>query len=293
MNQRDRDSKQATGIPGEDWVAGRPVFMRARKGFMRAWKGLVAAACCSWAAAAAASGALDPSLDAAAAAFKPYILEQIDHSLSATKGMRERIAAHDLAGAQQAWLAARGGWEGSEVITNEFFADLDRKIDAWPDAEKGFHAIEARLFGAHDVKTLPAAEELVGNLEEFERQLRATKLTAQGVLNGTTKLAYEIGEDKAEGGESPFSGNSLAEIRDNIGSIAAAYTHVFAPMTKKRNAALEKTFTADLKELQALVSVATLQELDQVRLRNLSEALANDLVMVGRESGLQKPGLGN
>lgn len=257
--------------------------------------GLIATASCCW-AIAAATPAGDPdasALDSAAAGFKPYVLEQIARCLSATRNMRERIAAGDLAGAQQAWLAARGGWEGSEVISNEYFADLDRKIDAWPDAERGFHAIEAKLFGAHDVKALPAAEELVIDLEDFQRQLRTAKLTAQGLLNGSAKLAYEIGENKAEGGESPFSGNSLAEMRDNVASIAAAYARVFAPATKKRNGALAKTFGKDLEQMQALVSVPSLQELDQVRLRILSEELANDLVLVGRESGLEKPGLGN
>jgi iron uptake system component EfeO len=250
---------------------------------------------CFWGITAAASArALDPSsLDSAAAGFKPYVLGQITRCLGATKNMRERIAAKDLAGAQRAWLDARSGWEGSEVITNEFFADLDRRIDAWPDAEQGFHAIEARLFGAHDVRVLPAAEELVRNLEDFERRLRTAKLTAQGLLNGTTKLAFEIGEDKAEGGESPFSGNSLAEIRDNVASISAAYAWVFAPATKKRNPALAEAFTKDLEQMHALVSVPSLPELDQLRLRYLSEALANDLVMIGRECGLGKPGLGN
>ncbi len=199
---------------------------------------VTAATLCFCAMAASASAGVPDAtpLDAAVAKFKPYVLEQIDRCLGATKTMRERIAVQDLAGAQQAWLAARGGWEGSEVLTNEFFADLDRKIDAWPDADKGFHAIEARLFGAHDVKVLPAAEELVKDLEDFEHQLRAAKLTAQGLLNGTTKLAFEIGESKAEGGESPFSGNSLAEMRDNLASIAAAYDQVFAPATRKKNA---------------------------------------------------------
>ena len=233
------------------------------------------------------------ALDAAAAGFKPYVLERIALSLDAVKKMRDRIAARDLAGAQQFWLAARGGWEGSEVITNEYFPDLDRKIDAWPDAEKGFHAIEAKLFGAHDVQALPAAEELVSNLTEFERQLRTTTLTPQGLLNGTAKLIYEIGENKAEGGESPFSGNSLAEIRDNLASIAAAYERVFAPATKKSNAGLAKAFASDLAAMRSLAAVPTLQALDQVRLRDASESLVNDLAMVGRESGLEKPGLGN
>jgi iron uptake system component EfeO len=233
------------------------------------------------------------ALDAAAAGFKPYVLERIASSLDAVKKMRDRIAAHDLTGAQQLWLAARGGWEGSEVITNEYFPDLDRKIDAWPDAEKGFHAIEAKLFGAHDVQALPAAEELLANLTEFERQLRTTTLTPQGLLNGTAKLIYEIGENKAEGGESPFSGNSLAEIRDNLASITAAYERVFAQATKKSSAELAKSFSSDLAAMRSLAAVPTLQALDQVRLRDASESLVNDLAMVGQESGLDKPGLGN
>jgi len=256
--------------------------------FTRAGIGCVIAVTLSLACTAAA----DPvrainslSLEAAAAGFKPYVLERIGRSLDSVKKMRERIAAGDLAGAQQAWLAARGGWE--------YFPDLDRKIDAWPDADKGFHAIEAKLFGAHDVHALPATEELIANLTEFERQLRTTTLTPQGLLNGTAKLIYEIGENKAEGGESPFSGNSLAEIRDNVASIAAAYERVFAPATKRRNAELAKIFSTDLSLMHALVAVPTLQTLDQVRLRDVSESLVNDLAMVGRESGLEKPGLGN
>jgi iron uptake system component EfeO len=232
-------------------------------------------------------------LETAAAAFKPYVLEQISRCLTTVKSMGERVAAHDLAGAQQSWLAARSGWEGSEVITNEFFPDLDRKIDAWPDAERGFHAIEARLFGAHDVAVLPATEELIYNLTEFERQFRATTLTAQGLLDGTAKLIYEIGENKAEGGESPFSGNSLAEMRVNVASVAAAYQLVFAPLTKKRNADLARVLAKDLAVMRTLVSVPTLQDLDQALLRDASESLVDDLAMVGKEAGLEKPRLGN
>jgi iron uptake system component EfeO len=229
-------------------------------------------------------------LETAAAAFKPYVLEQISLCLSTVKSMGERVTARDLPGAQQSWLAARTGWEGSEVITNEFFPDLDRKIDAWPDAERGFHAIEAKLFGAHDIQVLPATLELINNLTEFERQLRATTLTAQGLLNGTAKLIYEIGENKAEGGESPFSGNSLTEMRVNVASVAAAYQRVFAPLTKKE---LARVFANDLAVLQALLSAPTLQDLDQVRLRDASESLVNDLAIVGKEAGLEKPRLGN
>jgi iron uptake system component EfeO len=253
---------------------------------------------CAWLFAASALASVstvnDSSrLDAAAAGFKPYLLDRVAMCLAAVTRMRDRVAAHDLACAQDAWLAARGGWEGSEVITNEFFPDLDRKIDAWPDAHSGFHSIEAKLFGAHDIRVLPAAEQLVGNLTEFQQQLRTTHLTAQGLLNGSAKLLFEIGESKAEGGESPFSGNSLNEMRDNIDSVDQTYHRVFAAAAAKRDAALAKQFAADLKAMREVLSVPTLQDLDQVRLRDLSETLVADLVGVGKACGLESPGMGN
>jgi iron uptake system component EfeO len=233
------------------------------------------------------------SLEDSAADFRPYVLDAIGRSLSSVKAMRERIDAQDLAGAQRAWLAAREGWEGSEVVTSEFFPQLDRAIDGWPDADKGFHAIEAKLFGAHDVKAAPAAAELVGNLEEFRRELQRTTLTPQGLLNGTTKLVYEIGEDKGEGGESPYSGNSLPEIRDNLRCVEAAWQHVFASAVQRTDPALARSFTAHLHQLRSLCAVATIQQLDQVMLRDLSESVANDLVNISRVLGLVRPQLGN
>ena len=41
-----------------------------------------------------------------------------------------------------------GRVERSEVFTSGFVPELDSQIDAWPDATTGFHAIEAKLFGA-------------------------------------------------------------------------------------------------------------------------------------------------
>jgi iron uptake system component EfeO len=233
------------------------------------------------------------SLETAAASFRPYVLEAISRSLAAVQAMRERIDAQDLAGAQRAWLAAREGWEGSEVVTGEFFPQLDRAIDGWPDADKGFHAIEAKLFGAHDLKAEPAAAELVSNLEEFKRQLQSATLTPQGLINGTTKLVYEIGESKGEGGESPYSGNSLVEIGDNLRCVEATWQRVFEPAVKVHDPAAARSFTTHLHELRSLSAVATIQQLDQVRLRDLSESVANDLVDISRALGLKRPQLGN
>jgi hypothetical protein len=82
-------------------------------------------------------------------------------------------------------------------------------------------------------------------------------------------------------------------MRVNVAAVAAAYERVFAPLTKKKNAELARVLSKDLAVMQSLVAVPTLQELDQVRLRDASESLVNDLALVGRESGLKNPSLGN
>jgi iron uptake system component EfeO len=233
------------------------------------------------------------SLDAAAMGFKNYVIDCIDRSLSATKSMNAHIDAKDLPGAQQAWLAARGGWERSEIVSAEYFPELDQKIDSWPDAEKGFHAVEARLFGAHDVNVAPASNELIGNLQTFKSRVAAASFTPQGLLNGAARLAYEIGEDKSAGGESPFSGNSLAEIRDNLACIQAVFRQVFEAQLKARSPELEQRFSAHLDRLKSLTQVNSIQQLDQTALRAKSESLANDFLAMAAALGLQRPHLGN
>jgi iron uptake system component EfeO len=242
---------------------------------------------------AAPAVAAGPALQSAIERFKPYVATGIAESLSAARSMRERIAAKDLAGAQQAWLAARGGWERAEIVSDEFFPELDTAIDSWPNGKVGFHAVEARLFGAHKTDALAETDALIGKLAEFERQLHAVVLTPQGVLNGTVKLVYEIGENKADGGESQFSGASLADIRANVAGVTEAYRTVFGPALRAKDAKRDAAIADGLAGLAALVKAADLKSLDETRLRRLSEGLALALQDAAPLLGLAPPNLGN
>jgi iron uptake system component EfeO len=225
--------------------------------------------------------------------YKSFVTEQIAVSLDAAQMLRDRVAARDLEGAQRAWLKARNGWEATEVVSDEFFPELDAAIDAWPDASNGFHAIEARLFGAHSTDVLRESDALVANLTRFRQKLDETALTAQGVLNGAAKLAFEIGENKSDGGESPYSGNSLAEIGDNLTGIDVAYQRLFAPLMAVRDPALDRKVRTTLEELRLVAAAPDLAHLDQTRLRKLSEDLTIALLSSGPAVGLLKPSLEN
>jgi iron uptake system component EfeO len=233
------------------------------------------------------------ALDEAAQTLKPYVAKRVQESLAAAQELRGRMAAADLAGAQQAWIAARSGWESVETVADEFFPELDAAIDAWPDATSGFHAVEARLFGAHRTDALPQAETLVAKLSAFAQKLSDTKLTAQGLLNGMARLAYEIGESKADGGESPFSGNSFAEIGDNLAGIGATYRIVFAAALKEADPASDAAVERALGALAARVKASDGKSIDRPRLRRLSEELVLALTAAAPALGLEKPVLGD
>src|ERR1700748_2844049 len=167
-------------------------------------------------------------LDEAAERYRPYMIEGIGEALAGARELRDRAAANDLAGAKKSWLSARAGWERSEVFTAGFVPELDAQIDSWPNADSGFHAIEAKLFGAGRTDVQGYADALVEHLDALQRKLRDIALTPQGLLDGTARLAYEVGESKADGGESRISGTSLDDMRNNVAGIDFAYRQLFS-----------------------------------------------------------------
>src|ERR1700753_4326016 len=116
------------------------------------------------AAVPAAPGASAGKLDSAAERYRPELAAAVEQCLTAAQTMRERIFAKDLEGAKKAWVAARVGWERSEVFTSGFTSELDAEIDAWPSAVAGFHYIEARLFGARQLDVIHPINALVMHL---------------------------------------------------------------------------------------------------------------------------------
>lgn len=233
------------------------------------------------------------SLDAAVVAFKPQVQKWIDESLGQAKLLRERVVVRDLSGAQQAWLTARGGWERAEVVTDEFFPDLDTAIDAWPDGKTGFHAIEAKLFGAHQVDVVPQVDALVGNLSEFQQLLLQKTLTAQGLLNGIGKLAFEVGGNKANGGESPFSRNSIVEMGHNVAGIKAAYRTVFAGALDAGDVRFGDAIERRIDQLEQVLAAPDMKSLNQDKLRRYSEELVVGFREMAPVIGLDKPELAN
>lgn len=237
---------------------------------------------------------LAKSLAMGAADYKPFAVEHIGIALAGAKEMQAAVKAGDGKAAQAAWIKSRKGWEAIEPITGEFFGKLDEVIDAWPDAKQGYHAIEAALFAGKLDGLAAPVDGLVANLAEFEKQLSAPsfKFAPQGLLNGATKLAYEIGENKSKGGESPYAGTSAEDMYENNEGIEALYKLVFHEPLKKSDGKLAKRIIDKIEDVEGSVKGKDLKSIDAAGLNKAGEELAVLLQSAAPKLKLQKPKLG-
>jgi hypothetical protein len=242
-------------------------------------------------AAAFSIPAYADTLESTAEQYRPIMADNIGQALAGAKTLNEKVQANDLEGARKAWIAARVGWERAEVFTSGFVPELDEKIDTWPDALTGFHAVEARLFGANQLDVGSETNQLIFYLADLDLKVREIPLTPQGLLNGTARLAYEVGENKADGGESRFSGTSLDDMRNNAYGIEEAYRTIFASTLEARDAKLAEATQSQIGALKAALDVSDLNDLDQDQVRTMSERLVVTLQADAEKIGLHKPTL--
>ena len=223
--------------------------------------------------------------------YRAYLIEEISQTLISAKRLRERAAAHDVEGAKKAWIASRVGWEKAEVFISGFVSDLDENIDAWPNALNGFHAIEARLFGANSADVTGATDQLIYHLTDLDIKIRQISLNSQGLLNGAARLAYEVGESKADGGESRYSGTSLDDMRNNVSGIQLVYKTIFASPLEAADPKLAQNTEYILQHLASLLSASDAKNLEPGKVRTASEELIVALQDAAPKMGLRKPTL--
>lgn len=240
---------------------------------------------------------LIPSMSLAAATdqepMHAYGATLIDRLALGTDRLAAAVADGDLEAAKVAWVQARVGWERGETFLGEFFPDYDERIDFWPDAEQGFHAVEPILFSrgaVADAKEL--TDGLAVSVDGLQQAFGETELSRQGLLNGTAGLVFEIGAEKAGGGESPFSETSLRDMQNNLIGVETTYALAFAPDLRAADAKLHRRIQAQLLDLAEALDVDRLSRLDTARVATLSESLALSLSEAAGALGLERPQLG-
>ena len=221
-----------------------------------------------------AGGAHAQSLSEGAKAFKPFVVEHAGKALAGAKEMQAAVKANDAKAAQAAWIKSRRGWEAIETVIAEIFPEFDKKVDPWPDAKQGYHAIEAALFAGKVSAIDAATDQLVADIAAFEKKIARIRLRPQALLNGVSKLAYEIGESKSKGGESPYAATSHIDMQENVEGLEACWKLVFEPALKRRDGKLANLIHDRIEALEKLVAVDDIRKLDQRAVHVAGEELA-------------------
>ena len=207
-------------------------------------------------------------------AFKPFIVEHAGKALAGAKELQAAVKAKDVKAAQDAWIKSRRGWEAIETVTAELFPQFDKLVDPWPDGKQGYHAIEAALFAGKIDEVAAPTDKLVLNIARFEKKVKGYRFTPQKLLDGVSKLAFEVGESKSKGGESPYAKTSHIDMQENVEGIEAAWKLVFEPTLQKRDAELAKIIHDKVEALEKLVAVSDIKDLDQKKVHVGGEELA-------------------
>jgi iron uptake system EfeUOB component EfeO/EfeM len=214
------------------------------------------------------------SMREGAKAYKPFIVENAGLALAGAKELQAAVKAKDVKAAQDAWVKSRRGWEAMETVTADLFPEFDKAVDTWPDAKQGYHAIEAALFAGKIDEVAKPTNKLVADITRYEKKVRDYTFKPQQLLNGASKLAFEVGESKSKGGESPYAKTSHIDMQQNVKGIEVAWTTAFAPTLKKRDAELAKTIHDKIEALEKLVAVNEIKDLDQKKVHIGGEELA-------------------
>lgn len=203
--------------------------------------------------------ASDPRLDAAVAAYRAYVGEQVDDTLAKTKRFAASVKKGDIAGAKAEFAPSRLGWESIEPVA-ESFGDIDPKVDAREaDLEQGqkwtgWHQIEKALWKSESLKGEgPYADQLVKDLEVLKQRVGTTSITATSMANGAKELLDEVATGKITGEEDTFSHTDLSDFKGNVDGAQKAFD-LLKPVVQERDADLVAELTDEFGKVQKLLT---------------------------------------
>lgn len=235
------------------------------------------------------------SMENVARQYKPFVVEHISRAIAGARKLQAALNAGDAKAAQAAWIESRKNWEAMEPVTAEYFGDIDKVVDPWPDAKHGYHGIEAGLFAGKLEGLEQPVGALIANLNRFETRVTAEKFqfSPERLLKGIANLAYEVGEEKSKGGESPYAGTSIIDMQENVEGIEVVYKLVFEDALRKKDAELAGIIDERIEKLEVLVKVDDIRQLDQKAVHVTGEELAVLLQSAAPKLGLKTPEVGD
>ncbi|GAA4625723.1 iron uptake system protein EfeO [Actinoallomurus vinaceus] len=203
--------------------------------------------------------AADPRLDQAVAAYRTYVAEQVDDTLSKATEFAAAVKKGDVEKAKALYAPSRVGWERIEPVA-ESFGDIDPKVDLreadLKSGEKwtGWHQIEKALWKTGSLSGEgPFADQLVKDLQTLKAKVGTASITATSMANGAKELLDEVATGKVTGEEETFSHTDLVDFKANVDGAQKVY-ELLKPVVQEKDAELASTLDTEFAKVQKLLA---------------------------------------
>ncbi len=204
------------------------------------------------------------ALDAKATAFKDQVASpDIEAMIAGVQKMAAAVQQRDLKGTRQAWLDTHAIWMRCEAFTADLYPGLEKKLDVWPDAKTGFHAIEATLFAQSPQIDIRLIQGMLDDLGTYQRVLHDSKFTGYYLIASASTWAFEMGDQRTDGGPSTVSGNTLVDFRNGLDGVDRIWRFVFADAVRAKKHFLAEEIDSEIAAIHGLLQVDALQQIPE------------------------------
>lgn len=230
------------------------------------------------------------ALDAKATAFKDQVAApDIDAMIAGVQKMAAAVGQRDLKGTRQAWLDTHAIWMRCEAFTADLYPGLNEKIDLWPDAKTGFHVIEATLFAQSPQIDMRQIQGLLDNLGTYQRVLHQSKFTGYYLIASASTWAFEMGDQRTDGGPSTISGNTLTDFQNGLDGVERIWRFVFADAVRAKKHFLAEEIDSEIAAIRGLLQVEHLDQIPEGLFEQETTRLASLLADASSTLGWRAP----
>jgi iron uptake system component EfeO len=188
----------------------------------------------------------DKEVEAAAAAYRRYVLGEVSTLRAKTTRFTDAVRAGSLEQAKTLYAPSRESWERIEPIAglvSEIDGVVDSRVDdfAGPDDPKftGWHRLEHLLWVKKTTTGgKPFADRLDRDLGTLATKIQTVAITGKAVALGAGELVDEVSKGKITGEEDRYSHTDLWDFAANIDGSRAALQVFETVLATKDNALL-------------------------------------------------------
>ncbi|MBK4216508.1 cupredoxin domain-containing protein [Paracoccus caeni] len=236
--------------------------------------------------------------------YRVYLSRRSSELVETTEALHDRIAAGDLEGAKEAWLAARQPWSQMAPIWPRI-GDLTQRMDPLAayleqreedPAFTGFHRIEYGLWEKGSTEGLqPLAQTLATDAETLKQRIREMQVAPEELAANASALAGRVA-DQLQGDHVSYAGADLAEYAADLDG-AAKSALLIDPLVKDADAKVSEGLNAaltdaraaldGLKQGEAFPSWADLAEADRQKIGDAFRKVADAAAAYNPAIGLE------